>query len=384
MKTDNRHLTAIVLFAAVFIVGLVFMPKSFVFQHDLGLFLFLPDYFRDVFSGSFPISTLIGNFLVQFYKFPVVGPLCTALIITSIYLLARGIFKKITRFSTIVAVAIACIAWLFVATSTTPIIGVATLLITAILRIASIPLKSLTKKAEPLSQTPAMILIAAMAVFIISGKVTRNIETWSRIEVAAKRGKWDDVLKAASPEKAAKDRDMVPFALLAAGEKGSLQAALSKYNVANPGEMDFTGVENRRAFFFESILNERMGCINEAIHNIYQCSCHMHWGLSFSTLTQLIRYNIELGDYTLVRKYCHVLEKSPAYNGLAKKLLKMYEGLDDAVLDNGPSELAPVTTNNPMYDIATMAQCGIESRLTQDRYSAYALLLSRYHSGNSK
>jgi hypothetical protein len=302
-----------------------------------------------------------------------------------IYLLTRGILRKFTRFDELFAILLSLVAWFFIARSTTPIIGVAVLLITALLRLALIPLKSFVRKPSSQSRVLPLAAIGIAAIVILTDPVIRNLEIWGRIETATRQAKWDKVLKAATPERAEKDRDMVPFALLAAGSKGQMTLALAKYKVANPGEMDFSGVENRRGFYFESLLYERLGCTNEAIHNIYQCGCHMHRGTSFVVLTQLIRYNIELGNYTLVRKYCHILRHSLAYRSTADKLLKMYEGKPDETIDGGPASSAKAITENPMYNIVFMEQCGIDSPISRDRYKAYATLLERYRkSGASR
>lgn len=376
----KRNIDIIVLSAVVFITGAVAMPHSFIFQHEIGLFLWLPDYFRDIFDGTFPISTLIGDFLVQFYKFPLVGALCTTLIVSGIYLIFRGIFRKITRFASLFALLVSLAAWFVIARSTTPVVGVGILLVSALLRVACIPLKSFVRKSGSESHLLPLVAIGIAAIVIISDPVIRSLNLWGRIETAAKQGKWDKVLKAATPERAAKERDMVPFALLAAGSKGQMTLALAKYKVANPGEMDFSGVENRRGFYFESLLYERLGCFNEAVHNIYQCGCHTHRGMSFAVLTQLIRYNIELGDFTLVRKYCRILRHSPAYRATADKLLEMYEGKEDVIIEGGPASSAKAITGNPMVNLVNMEQCGIKSAISRDRYNAYATLLERYRS----
>lgn len=381
MKRLTKYAVPAALFTVVFFVSAVITPKSFVFQHELGLFLALPDYFRDIFSGSFPISNLVGDFLVQFYGFPIVGPLCTAAIILGIFLLSRGIFRKVTRLNELFAILFSCVALFVVARSTMPAVGVGILLITGAIRLACIPVKSIVRKAEPRSKVIPLIVVGVTAIIISTDPIIGNLETWGRIEIAAKEARWNDVLKAATPEKAAKDRNMVPFALLASGCKGQMNGALGKYRVANPGEMDFLGVQNRRGYYFESLLAEQLGCTNEAIHNIFQCSCHMHRGTSFSVLTLLIRYNIELGKYSLVCKYANILSHSPAYAAKARKILETYEGKSDLPVDGGPADQALSTTENPMFNLVYMEKCGIDSPITKPRYDAYDALVKKARKG---
>lgn len=381
MKRLAKHTVPAALFAVVLLVSAVITPKSFVFQHELGLFIALPDYFRDIFSGSFPISNLIGDFLVQFYRFPLIGPLCTAALVLSIFLLSRSIFRKFTRLNEFFAILFSCAAWFVIARSTMPAVAVGILLITGAVRLALIPVKSTVRKAEPKSRAIPLIVATVTAVIISTDPIIGNLESWGRIEIAAKEARWNDVLKAATPEKAAKDRDMVPFALLASGCKGQMNGALGKYKVANPGEMDFIGVQNRRGYYFESLLAEQLGCTNEAIHNIFQCGCHMHRGTSFSVLTLLIRYNIELGNYSLVCKYANILSHSPAYASEARKVLDIYTGKEDLPVDGGPADQALSTTENPMFNLVYMEKCGIDSPITKPRYDAYAILVKKVRKG---
>ena len=373
----RRLVLPLALGLAVFAVSALAMPNSFVFQQEIGLFLWTGDYFRDVFGGSFPICTLLGDFLVQFYRFPLVGPVCTALIVTGIFLLARGMIAKFSRHSQAIAMALSIAAWFVIARSSTPIVGVGILLALAVLRLASIPLKPRTRKPEAGIGLPITVLVAGV-ILILADPGARKIERWSTIETAARRADWDTILKVATPEQAEKDRDMVPFALLAAGSKGRLQQAMRDYRVQDPGEMDFCGVSSRIGYYFESLLYEQLGCTNEAIHNIYQCGCHMHRGTSFMVLFQLARYNIEAGNYTLVRKYCNILRRSPANRAMANRILKMYEGRSDVPVDGGPADSTPVITNNPIYNIVTLEQMGIDSPITKDRYIAYNQLLQLY------
>ena len=376
----KKHINLIALFAAVFAVGALATPKSFVFQHEIGLFLWQPDYFRDVFAGGFPVCTLLGDYLVQFYKFPLVGPLCTALIVCGIFLMLKGILGRFWRFGEICALALSLVAWFFIARSTTPIIGLAVLLIIAALSVLMAVLWRIfapSRKAAQMKQAPAISLavVAVAAVIIVADPVIRNLETWARIETAARQSKWDKVLKAATPKAAAKDREMVPYALMAASAKGQLPSALTRYKVANPGEMDFFGVQNRRGYYFESLLSEQVGCTNEAVHNIFQCACHMHRGTSFVVLLQLVRYNIELGNYTMVRKYCEVLRRSTVYRSTANKILAMYAGKADEIVDSGPAATTAHITENPMINLAFMGQAGLKAPVIAARYNAYGKVL---------
>ena len=79
--------------AIVWYVTLHILRYTLLMQEQKGLFLMTTDYFREVFSGSWPVTTLISDFLVQFYSKPVLGSLLTGLIVAKVYLMVCTIFR---------------------------------------------------------------------------------------------------------------------------------------------------------------------------------------------------------------------------------------------------------------------------------------------------
>ena len=117
---------------------------------------------------------------------------------------------------------------------------------------------------------------------------------------------WDKVLSVATPAAAAEDRVLIPYALLAHSERGTLPQNIFRYPVLGPEDIDLEGELTRHGYYFTSLVNECMGCTNEAIHNTFQAACTTPYGTSFGTLRQLIKFNIASGNKAMARKYCDV------------------------------------------------------------------------------
>lgn len=65
---------------------------------------------------------------------------------------------------------------------------------------------------------------------------------------------------------------------------------------------------------------------SEQMPDIFQSGCHLPHGTSFMVIRQAIRYCRGMEDYELARKYCKLLETSPANRGMARRALKEMEG----------------------------------------------------------
>ena len=93
MTVAVRAAVPVAIVAIVWYVTLPILRYTLLMQEQKGLFLMTPDYFREVLSGSWPITTLISDFLVQFYSKPVLGSLLTGLIVAKVYLMGYTIFR---------------------------------------------------------------------------------------------------------------------------------------------------------------------------------------------------------------------------------------------------------------------------------------------------
>lgn len=373
----KKLLITILLFAAVFCVTLARQHYSMMLQSWQGLFLLTPDWFREVFARPFPVSNLIASFLVQFYDISFVGALVTGLLVSVIFLCVDVFLSRCALpFHGLVSLLAACACWSLTASAPTN-----TVLVSMVLFSAALALLSLLRHRRLLPSERRWETVAAAAVIciaagsVIANPSVRRAERMAKVQVCACVSDWDGLLEAASPQEARKDDRLMPFAFLALGEQGRLGDNLFKYPVEGPEDFDMTGDNSATGSWFNSILNEHMGSYNEAIHHIFQYSCHLPHGTSHISLLLLIRYNAASGHYAMVRKYAGILSRSPKNRRAVRAMASRYSGMED-VRDTtvANSAEARVVTNNPAFNIGQFHLEGLSSKFLSDRFLCYALL----------
>lgn len=364
------------LFVAVALVSLLCQSATLDLQANFGLFLLTPDYLRETLSYPWPISTLLSSFLVQFYDIPVVGELITAALITCIYLCTNALLRRCRiPMHRVVALAGACVCWWFAARQETNWLPVCIALISAVAALLSLILKKCEPKALALPEAlVAVVILAAACTSIATSKDIRRQERVASVQIDARRHRWDEVLKVATVDNARDDARLIPFAALALGEKDLLGERIFQYPLAGPQSFDFEGENSQIGSFYNSLLNECLGSPNEALHHIFQFSCHLPHTLSHVSLYQMVKYNIEGGNIALARKYAEVLRHSPRNRGTAAKMLRLYA--DTPVQDTTyrANPVSRVVTNNPAYNLGQYQLAGLASSHLAQRFLCYMLL----------
>ena len=373
----KSFLIPLLLFAAVFCVSQFVQPYSLIQLENQGLFLLTPDWFREVLGGSHPVSELVGSFLVQFYDIPVVGAMVVAAIVTALYLCLDCLLRRCrVPFYRPVALAAAAVCWAVTARLDSNLLIVGILLGSAALALLSLLVRKREEKPVGRWELPVCaVLILLAAGFVATDSKVRDAERLAKVQVNARRLRWDKVLEAATPEASASDPRLMPFAFLALGETGGLGDRLFKYPVSGPEDFDMEGDNSLTGCLFNSLLSESLGVPNEAVHHIFQYSCHLPHGMSHLSLYQLIRYNVEKGDYTLVRKYAGILKRNPKNFSAARGILRRYASAADVTDTLGHSSAtARMVTNNPQYNLAQMGTLGMSSGISINRFLCYQLL----------
>ena len=316
----KRILIPSLVFLAAFLVGLLCAGHIFISVGQHSLFLLTPDYFSQMFREPFPVTRIAVSFVTQFFDIPAVGPAVAAALVTAVYVLAASALQKHGTLGTVLScLALACCVWLVVSPS------------------------------------------------------VREKDRHCALEQFARQHQWDKILKKADFRTAEKDRFVIPYALLALNAKGQLIEKMDMYPIKGPQDLDMEGVQTREGYWFSSILDECLGNYNEALHHLFQSGATLNQGMSHITLYQLIRFNIENGNYTLARKYASVLRRNPRNAALAKRILKSCEGKADRE-DTPEKAAAKVVTNAPAVNLALLRQAGIQSGMANERLAAYMKL----------
>lgn len=373
----KKHIIPIILFADVFCVSILFQRYTLLNQEYLGLFLNTPDYFREVFDCPMPLSNLLGSFLVQFYRLSWAGPFITAALVLAIWLLCKVIFKFAGKWAEAASTLAASGAWYAIAVSETPKTGAAILLIScAVAIIMAIVGRSFNKKdASSSVRNLSIAAICAAALLVIFSPSVREAELWGKIECSTRTHQWDKVINAVKPSMAANDASLMPYTFLAMSEKGILPDRIFSFPVTGPEVLDMEQFTDRRAYYYKSMLNECLGCTNEAIHNTFQTACTLEHGTSFGTLRQLIKYNLASGNLTMARKYNDILRKSPFNASTAKAVAKRIdETTYGSQLYGGASDSAAVVIKANYLNMRHMLYEGYFNQAAADRLRCHLLL----------
>lgn len=370
----RKSIIPVLIFICVFFVSLIFQKYTLINAEGLGLFLVTPDYFRSVFSNPWPISTLLNDFFIQFFRFSYIAQAIVAAIVTLVFLLTRGIFTHFTSKGSIFGVAAAMVAWFLMVWNQSTVIGFATILIEiAALIILSFYEKPLWCETNiSLGVSSGLILVCSL--IIITNKQIQSTERWSAVEFGTMYQNWDLVLEKADPKAASKDRYLIPYALLALNQKNMLVDRMKEYPVYGIEDLDMEGVNSRRAYLFNGCLYAALNCPNEAVHQTFQAACFLPHGTSFQTLRQLVVLNCQRGDEELVRKYCAILKRSCCHDDFVESYLKLIKnGLPKRESIPGKPSDMPILTHNPQYNLYSLQKSGISSGIAFDRFKAYLL-----------
>ena len=391
----KRVVIPVLLLVGVFLVSWLCQPFTLICQEYEGLFLATPDGWARAFAQPFPLSGIVSDFLIQFYRDPVYGAISTALIVTAVFLLLRGVLSRLGVRGDIFPALGAGVLWAVLARCAEPKPAVAVLLILLVVwlctRFLGFARNDTTHPERPCHPErrchpersrgiwlAAAIVLAAAAWTVFSPAVQRT-ERFSRVKRDALYGVWDDLLKAVPPSVAEEDGELTPFALLALSARGQLGERMFAYPVYSENDLDMCDYDGNTEYYtsllFKAALYQHLGCYNEAVHNYYQWATQQRKGTSFVVLRKLVEMYCLLGDYTLMEKYCRILDRSL----LNRAYVRYYRALA-AQGEARPTEpaavraLIPVIDHDPLYNLLQLEAAGIHAVSSSDRILATLLL----------
>ncbi len=383
-----RLVVPVAIIAIVWYVTLPVLRYTLLMQEQRGIFLMTPDYFRQLFSDPWPVTTLISDFLVQFYRIASLGALVTALIVMKVYQMTCVIFR-FTSFRQILGGLAAALTWYTIAHADTPHTGVVILMAAFLLALVSlfIPYRKIrflgNAETGPWQAAVAVALVVGSAYFIATDKKIRDNEKWYAVEYCSRVHDWDVLLAIATPELCRSDMSYVPYSLLALNAKGQLGERLFDYPVTGPESLGDIGDMSWSAYSLRSQISELTGGTNEAIHQTYQMGMATPHGTSFGALRQLIRLEIENGSYDLAVKHAMVLRRSPLNVKTADAAIRMADSRkaevdagngDDAEMALRSAD-AMVSENSAVYNLsAVIANSPNATAAAKERLLCYLLL----------
>jgi len=184
----KRFITPLLFFGAVLSVSAFFLKYSFCQMEALGYFAFSPDYLREVFCSSLPLSHLLSDFLTQVFRYVVAGPLTMAVVMLIFFLMLRSILRRFGFGSDIVPIVISLTLWWFSSKAESFLLPSAALLMVFVVFLVSrffhrLSSDSIWKWDVPVSAT---LVIAVSVAVILTPKVKDN-ERWAEVEYFAYR-----------------------------------------------------------------------------------------------------------------------------------------------------------------------------------------------------
>ena len=356
-------------------------------QEQKGIFLWTPDYLRQTLSDPWPLTTLISDFLTQFYQNPSHGGLVTAVIVTSAYLCVSHILRFF-RFRWLAGLLASCVVWYVIAHSNTAHTGVVITVfgIAACLVSCLFPYSKADRggSKEWLLRLAASIILLFGTTFILAkDRGLRDNEKWYAVEYASRCHDWKLVLGIATIDACKADVSYVPYALLALNATGQLGERILDYPVTGPESLGEGGEESWSNYSLRSIIYEVIGCPNEAIHMTYQYAAAMPHATSFGALRQLIRLQTENEDFTLARKYAEILKRSPRNRKVAENALKTIAEMEAKSTGEPVSNVSTaedrMISNNSVYNMgAIISNCRNSTAAAGDRLLAHLLLSGNF------
>ena len=383
----KKMILPVLLFAAVFLVSWLCQPFTLICQEYEGLFLATPDAWARAFAQPFPLSGIVSDFLVQFYRDPVYGALIVAGIVTGVFLLLRGVFSRLVPFADVLSALGAGALWAVLARAKEPKAGVAVLLVLLAVWLGYRAGRRFLGFARNDTAHPgrsrgipfAAAVVLAVAAWTVFSPGVQRTERFSRVKRDALYGVWNDLLQTVPPSVAEKDPELTPFALLALSGKGQLGDRMFSYPVYSENDLDMSDYDGPTEYYtsllFKAALYQHLGCYNEAVHNYCQWATQLSKGTGFIVLRKLVEMYCLLGDYTLMEKYCRVLDRSL----LHKAYVRHYRQLAAQGEERGTEPAAvrsriPVISHDPLYNLLLLESSGIHAESATDRTLATLLL----------
>lgn len=376
----KKWIVPLLLFVTVFLVSRLCQPFTLICQEYEGLFLNTPDAWARAFSQPWPLSGIVSDFLIQFYRDPVYGALICAALVTLAFLLCRAVLRRLGLSFDLVPALLAGVLWFVLARSSEPKVAVAAVLLLTAVWLLSLLLRRRGKAVLWKGDLPVAVLLVLMAAASVAfNPAVQHTERFSRVKRDALYGVWDDLLKTVPPLVADEDPELTPFALLALSGKGQLNDRMQNYPVYEENDLDMVYYDGVREYYtsllFKACLYQYLGCYNEAIHNYFQWATQQNKGTSFIVLRRLVELYCLQGNYTLMEKYCRILDQSLT-NGAYVRHFRSLAAKGQAQEPTPAAERAtiPVISHDPLYNLLLLGRSGFSSPMLEERLPATLLL----------
>lgn len=358
-----------IILISLLIIPLVFVIWYFLFPYFLwekeitSFFVFTPDYFHSVIAGKGGVPAIIGNYLLQFYRWPFFGALIQALFPTLVlysfmHILHRLPVKKVWLFLAWIPALI--LAWHqfyeeFITDSVRyTLIAIALALFVEILyrlfkwRTSDDIVEKNNKSSKKLIYyiIPSMFVICFF-LFAFTNKDLKSHERDYKMEFLASTGHWSDLLDLIGDHDDNKMKDLC-YVTLALSNMNMLGNRIFNYPVNSEEFFLFQGDASLHGTFFNQLFFQHIGIYNQAIHQAFQEATKSKYGMNFRVIMNLIKFNIAEGNADMANKYMEILSHASCYGDwIARQRVELERSLKkERVADKETVYMTSMTLNN--------------------------------------
>lgn len=384
----NRYLILLLCLIAplIFFIWFVYYPYTLWAKEATSFFIWTPDYIHLTMSGNGGIPALIGNFLLQFYRWPLIGATFQAVFPTLILLAVMHVIYRlpISKDWYIIALLPALVVAWYQFTENQLIISVRWVLIFIMIAIIIEILFRVFKKETVIQpqnglakrivlSAVSLILMACFYVKAVSNAEYKLTERTNRLDYYAYTSRWNDILNLIGNNTNATGRDLC-YITLALNQQGKLGDYIFHYPVNSEEYFLNLGVASEQGTFFNQLFYSNIGLYNQAIHQAFQEATKTKNGMSFRVIMNLIKYNIAIGNEQMANKYMDILSHASCYaEWIVKRRIELAASLKS---ERKEDPQTVYMTNTTLRNLYSFVQAGNEN-VALNNYYLCALLIHK-------
>lgn len=304
----------------------------------------LPDFTDVHLMLPWDLPRYIGAFILQFYKWPIVGAFIQALLplisISGLYVVLNRLLKDSSYACAWIAFLFLPVVVYFQRSDLTLSLTVSILLIEAVVFVIVLfvllfikPTLVLPKflKYSVLSTIVCTACIG-MSFYLLSEKdqMIHDYNEIARLEYLADNREWIQILETVSSADAIRNEYKRKYVLLALSETGKLPDYAFRYGLSGSEDFMFHGVEEPLCHNFNMLFYRSLGINNAVIYQAFQQGVQSMSGTTFYSMRHLIDACLEAGDYALADKYLEIISHSTLHGQWVKERIARLEDIKDS------------------------------------------------------
>lgn len=321
---------SLLLLPVAFLFWLVVYPNTLRWMEGMSFFSTMPDFTQLQVRYAADYPDYVGAFLLQFYRWPVVGALIQTLIVWIVMLSVDVVLYRLVHRQRLMWLTFVVVGGVLALQVKDYALGKMLMFALCSFLLALSVLLFTSKRGWMQEKNPGnfvkflLPLVLMVVGCVISMSDNENIvrERIYRMEYLAEQEKWDKILEAVTPEVSASDPVRRRYALLALLEKGQLPNKMFAYGITSPDDFYFPHSVDGIGLSFNGFFNKALNAGNETVHSYFQLNSICRFGYSARALRGIVDALLRQGDDVLAEKYIRVLLSSTTHKKWVKSRIK--------------------------------------------------------------